>query len=157
MTRLLVLRGQRSNLFALVSALTTGSTVPPNGSPTADHDAELLSAPTAPAGRQKHRRLGEPERTDLAEAYRAGTSRRDLAARYDINPTTVDAILTRASVERRRVKITADEVTLAAVLYERQHLSCAGIGQRLGYNATTIWNALRTRGVRLRDTAGLDR
>ncbi len=93
----------------------------------------------------------------MAEAYRAGTSRRDLAARYDINPTTVDAILTRASVERRRVKITADEVTLAAVLYERQHLSCAGIGQRLGYNATTIWNALRTRGVRLRDTAGLDR
>jgi hypothetical protein len=53
--------------------------------------------------------------------------------------------------------MNATEIMQAEDLYQRQRMSCAQIGRRLGYDAKTIWNALRVRGVPLRDTAGIDR
>jgi hypothetical protein len=61
----------------------------------------------------------------------------------------VSAVLERHGVARRYRILTPQDIDAAVRLYE-SGLSLVAVGERLGVNASTILNALRTTGVQVR-------
>ena len=98
---------------------------------------------------QKQRRLRELEQLELVDAYRAGASVYRLADRFGVARQTVSAVLERHGVARRYRILTPQDIDAAVRLYE-SGLSLVAVGERLGVNASTILNALRTTGVQVR-------
>ena len=98
-------------------------------------------------------RLSERQVTALVDACRAGATVYELAARFGIHRVTVSAHLHRRGVSVRRQGLDAEGVAHAVRLYEGGW-SVARIGDRLGVDGGTVWAALKTQGLRLRDTHG---
>jgi DNA-directed RNA polymerase specialized sigma24 family protein len=88
--------------------------------------------------------------TALITGYREGRTVYDLAERFGIHRTTVSQHLHRQGVKMRRLGLDEQQVDLAVRLYE-QGWSVAGIGNHCGVNGSTVWLALRGRGVRMRN------
>lgn len=92
----------------------------------------------------------------LADAYRAGASINELAARYRVHRTTVAAHLDRNAVPRRRRGLTDDQASNAVHLY-RSGQSLVRIAQRYHVDPHTVRAVLLHQGVAMRDTHGHDR
>jgi len=92
----------------------------------------------------------------LADAYRAGASVNELAARYGVHRTTVAAHLDRNVVPRHPRGLSDDQARNAVYLY-RSGQSLARIAQRYRVDPHTIRTALLRRGVAMRDTHGRGR
>jgi len=127
-----------SNQSDLLSALMTVLTLPTE-----------IRVPERCQPKQKQRRLRELEQLELVDAYRAGESVHGLADRFGVARQTVSAVLERHRVARRYRILKPQDVDAAVGLYE-SGLSLVAVGERLGVNASTILNALRTTGVQLR-------
>ena len=109
-----------------------------------------------PRGRATAQRLSERDVTDLITRYRDGATVYDLAERFNIHRTTVSAHLHHRDVKMRGHSLAKSQVDHAIQLYE-QGWSVARIGCHLGVNGSTVWLALRARGVRMRDAQGRER
>lgn len=89
----------------------------------------------------------------LVDAYRAGATVYELAARFGIHRVTVSAHLHRQGVTVRRQGLDDEGVAHAIRLYE-DGWSLTRIGGRLDVDPTTVWTALKAQGVTMRDTHG---
>lgn len=89
-------------------------------------------------------------------AYQAGSTIRELAARFNVNRTTVLAHVERAAIPRHSDHGKWDEAMLAEAesLYEQGH-SLATIGEHFRVHATTVGTRLRRNGIPLRPRRGL--
>jgi transposase-like protein len=136
------LTGTSSKQQALVSRLAASrSTVLARSTDQSQH----------PAGRhrQAQRRLSAEQAEQLAAAYEAGASVKDLAAQWGIHRTTVAAQLRQAGVRLRGTGVPANCLDDAVQLY-RDGWSCQRLAERYDCNATTVWKVLQQAGVRLR-------
>ena len=92
----------------------------------------------------------------LADAYRAGASINELAARSGVHRTTVAAHLDRQTVPRRRRGLSDEQVRDAVRRY-RSGQSLARIADRHHVDPHTIRATLLRHGVATRDTHGRER
>jgi DNA-binding CsgD family transcriptional regulator len=101
-------------------------------------------------------RLSPQQIAELVKAYQDGQTVYALADRFGIHRTTVSAHLHRQGSSLRRQGLTPDDIAQAQRLYAAGW-SLARIGDRLHADAHTIRRALKTRGVRMRDTHARER
>jgi DNA invertase Pin-like site-specific DNA recombinase len=97
------------------------------------------------------RRLTPEQVTELGDAYRAGSTVRQVAARFGINRTTVLEHLDRLGIPRRanQRKLTDQQVAEARRLYEEGQ-SLADLGSRFGVHSETVRRELSRVGVVIR-------
>ena len=102
-------------------------------------------------------RLGKKLPADIEEkileGYRAGRTVYEIAGEHGIHRVTASVVLKRAGVTMRRNPPSEEQVKEMIRLYN-QGLSLQKIGDRLGFDASTVLNKLRSRGVRTRDSHG---
>jgi hypothetical protein len=98
-------------------------------------------------------RLSECQIAALVDAYLAGATVYELATRFNIHRVTVSAHLHRQGITVRRQGLDTEGIAHAVRLYQ-DGWSVARIGERLGVDGGTVWTALRTQGIALRDTHG---
>jgi lambda repressor-like predicted transcriptional regulator len=101
-------------------------------------------------------RLSDGQVTALVDAYQAGQTVYQLAARFDIHRATVSAHLHRQGITLRRQGLNSEGVAHAVRLYE-DGWSVACIGERLGVDGTTAWTAIKAQGIRTRHAHGRER
>lgn len=121
----------------------------------ADEEVGRYSIPPGPSPvRQVQRRLTTDEIDELLEAYVAGESVRDIAARHGVHRTTVIGHVTRRGIPRRSDDGWSDaELRAAAGLYAAGH-SLAEVGQRFGVDTSTVANRFRRAGLPIRARRG---
>lgn len=102
--------------------------------------------------RQQQTHLAEDQRIELLERYLGGERAFQLATDFNLDRRTASSILVRAGVRRPR-SMTDDERREAVRLYAGGW-SCARIGELLGRDHGTVWLALKTAEVQLRQTVG---
>jgi DNA-directed RNA polymerase specialized sigma24 family protein len=78
---------------------------------------------------------------------------RELGKQYQVHRTTVSELLEQRDVQRRYRSLSVDQVADAVKLYE-SGLSLVGVGEILQVNSGTVWQALKRKGVPLRDCHG---
>ena len=101
-------------------------------------------APRKPPDRkpkQVQRRLNPDEQAELAAAYVAGLTLKQLSAWFRIHHRTVAAILERMGIPRRNHALTARQVGRAARFYAAGD-SVATLGERFGVDGTSARNML---------------
>lgn len=98
--------------------------------------------------RQAQTHLAEAQRIGLLERYLSGERAFELARAFKLDRRTVASILVRAGVRRPR-SMTDGERNEAARLYA-EGWSCQRIGDHLGRDHGTVWLALQSVGVQLR-------
>jgi hypothetical protein len=109
---------------------------------------------TAALGRRP--RTAKQQSAQLVASYREGASLRELGARFGIHPDTAAVILRREGVAMRPKGLSPEQVASAVKLYGAGW-SSARIGDRLGFNGTTIIATLRKHNMQIRDVQGRDR
>lgn len=120
--------------------------------PAPDKTGEL-SRESRSRARRTARRLSDGDVAELVTRYQEGATVYDLAERFSIHRTTVSGHLHRRGVKLRGLSLDRRPVGVATRLYQ-QGWSAARIGSHLGVDGSTVWRALRARGVRMRDTHG---
>lgn len=95
------------------------------------------------------KRLGPEALTQLEADYQAGHTTRQLAAKYKIGKTTIQAYLRQAGIVLRRQALTPDQLNEALELYETG-LSFDTIGATLGVAGCTVYRAFETAGLPIR-------
>jgi transposase len=110
------------------------------------------TAPTRP----RQRRFRDADLHDLAAAYDAGATVKELAATFGVHRNTVTLGLDRQGVTRRPRSLTLAQVERAVELYA-EGWSVARIGDTLDVWGSTVLRALQKAGVRLRDPQGRER
>jgi len=92
----------------------------------------------------------------LVAAYAGGMAIHEIAKEFKINRVTVSKHLERAGVPKRPRSMNNAQIDEAVQCYaDGQSLDM--IGNRLGFDSTTVLKELRLRGVRMRDTHGRER
>lgn len=100
----------------------------------------------------RQRRLDDQEQAQLLAAYDQGVMINDLASMFGLSRTAVMANLNKLGAESRR-GIVDRRIEEARTLYE-QGWSLAKIGQRYGVHPSTVRDAMRRAGVRIRPRPG---
>ena len=77
----------------------------------------------------------------------------EIAKEFKINRVTVSKHLERAGVSKRPRSMSEEQIDTAVWDYATGQ-SLEKIGNRLGFDSTTVLKELRLRGVRMRDTHG---
>jgi DNA-directed RNA polymerase specialized sigma24 family protein len=103
--------------------------------------------------KQVHRRLQPVQIDELADRYLAGATLKELSKQYRVHRTTVSELLEQRGVQRRYRSLSVDQVAEAVKLYE-SGLSLVRVGDVLQANSGTVWQALKRKGVPLRDCHG---
>ncbi len=80
----------------------------------------------------------------------------EIAKEFKIHRVTVSKHLERAGVTKRPRSMSADQIDEAVQDYAAGQ-SLEKIGNRLGFDSTTVLKELRLRGVETRDTHGRSR
>lgn len=101
--------------------------------------------------REIQRRLTPEQVVELGEAYRAGSTVRQLATRFGINRTTVLDHLERLRIPRRanQRKLSDSQVAEATQLY-KEGASLGELGVQFGVHSETVRRDLRRSGVVVR-------
>lgn len=113
------------------------------------------SRPQATPGRQ---RKAQPQLSDekislIARASTSGNTVCELAAEYGCHRVTISAVLNRQGITLRRSSPNTEQIVEMISLYVAEN-SLAAVGDRLGFNATTIRTTLLKAGVATRDSHG---
>ncbi|MFI6998361.1 hypothetical protein [Nocardia sp. NPDC050175] len=103
--------------------------------------------------RNIERRLTSTTVEELIQAYNDGASTAQLTTRYGISKTAVLTLLTNREVPRRHQSMTTHDIDHAERLYLAGH-SLANCSKLTGFPASTIRDALRTRGTPMRPAGG---
>ncbi|MDA8027295.1 MAG: hypothetical protein M0T78_12320 [Actinomycetota bacterium] len=105
---------------------------------------------------QSHTRLDPKQINDLVVAYQAGSTVKELAAKFQIHHTTVSNVLERHGVPRRYRPMTPEQIEDAIQAYQAGG-SSKMIGGLLGVDASTVWRTLRREGVEIRNSRARQR
>jgi DNA-binding CsgD family transcriptional regulator len=89
---------------------------------------------------------------DLARAYNAGTSIKDLAVQFEINRSTVLAHLADRVIRRRHPALNPEQKAEVCRLYE-EGLSSTEVGLIYDVSPDTILRAAREMGIKVRNRA----
>jgi DNA-binding transcriptional regulator LsrR (DeoR family) len=112
--------------------------------------------PTPPSPKKVMRQLRGQDAAELAAAYQAGVTLKELAVRYGIHRETVSIVLERQGVPRRRsFQLTTDDQVKAAVVAYAAGDSLRIIAERMGVDRKTVARRLRQAGVTPRKGNGL--
>jgi transposase len=95
------------------------------------------------------RRLERAQVDGVVEAYTRGATLREVAQQFRVHRTTVSELLERRGVQRRYAALRPEQVFEAEELYKAGR-SLVAIGNVLKVNQSTVWHALRGKGVPLR-------
>lgn len=90
---------------------------------------------------------------DIAREYRTGKTVYELAIRYGCHRTTISALLKRYGVSMRLQPPTERQLIEMLQLYG-SGISLAGVGERLGFSATTVRTYLVKSGATMRGSHG---
>ena len=93
---------------------------------------------------------------ELVASYRAGSTLRELAARYGVHRNTVRRLVACAGVTPRYRALGPAEIDEATKLYAAG-MSLAAVGASFGVHANTVRSALIKADRRTRDSHGRDR
>lgn len=104
--------------------------------------------------RQQQTRLAPDQVDALIAAYLAGTPCKELAARFEVNESTVFAHLTRRRVERRPFRKLHDASLKRAKMLYASGSSLRSVATELGVSKETVRAGLVSAGVQLRSTGG---
>jgi len=102
-----------------------------------------------PLRHKLEQRLDASVAAEVVADYEAGMPTTQLTGKYGLGKSSVLRLLRDADVKMRRQPLSEPEVNEAVRLYA-SGLSVAGVGLRLVANPSTVWRALRARGVTLR-------
>lgn len=102
-----------------------------------------------PPRHKLEQRLHASVAAEVVADYEAGMPTTKLTGKYGLGKSSVLRLLRDADVEMRRQPLSEPEVDEAVRLYA-SGLSVAAVGLRIGANPSTVWRALRARGVALR-------
>ena len=118
--------------------------------------AEDAHSSAPPRRRKKQRRLGPDQVAELVVQFVEGISVVKLALEFDVNRTTVLAILEREGIPRRACarRLTDEDVENAARYYIAGE-SLATVGTRFGVAARTIQREFRRSGIQTRPRPGM--
>lgn len=111
-----------------------------------------LPEPTATSPRTPKRvcrQLDEAEVAELVAGYAAGEHVSALAARFSVNPTTVEKYTYQHGLPRRQVPLQPEQIEEATRLYQTGQ-SVKMVARQLGVGDTTIRRALTKAGVTMR-------
>ena len=97
-------------------------------------------------------RLTDEEVDALQDAYRDGASLAELQQQFGLSRGSVQRILRKADVRRRRKSLTDTDVELLVERYEA-NLTIREIAEEKGLAKTTVQNALAKAGVEMRPAA----
>jgi transposase-like protein len=103
--------------------------------------------------RQIQRRITLDQEEHFRSDYLAGVPMRDLATRYRVNRETVYRQASRLGLPPRKARLGQDDVRACVDMYGGGK-SLANIGQHFGVSPTTVSNALKAAGLRLRKRPG---
>ena len=99
--------------------------------------------------RRVFRRL-EPAQVDrMVAAYLCGGTLKEVAQQFRIHRTTVSQLLEQRGIQRRYAPLNDQQISEAEDLYG-SGMSLVTIGNVLNVNQSTVWRALRDRGMPLR-------
>ena len=101
--------------------------------------------------RKPQPRISEARADQIVEAYIAGGTVYELAREFDCHRVTISAVLKRRGVTLRRLSPSDEQVAEMIRLYE-SGLSLSKVGERLGFNATTVLHRLRAAGHTIRSS-----
>ena len=87
---------------------------------------------------------------DLAEAYKAGTSIKDLAGEFEVDRSTILKYLQGMDIQRRRPALDSEQCKEVCRLYQGG-LNSSEIGQIFNVSPDTVLRALRRARVRIRN------
>jgi transposase-like protein len=107
--------------------------------------------PSLPAHAAKKMTYAEQQR--LIAAHTGGQSVGELARDFGVHRHTVAFQLERAGAKRHSLTMTPEQIDEAVPLY-KDGVSLSKVKSQLGFAASTIRDALRSRDVRIRDTQG---
>lgn len=105
------------------------------------------------SSRKPQPRVSSFKEKRIVAAYCSGHTVYEIAEANEIHRVTVSQVLKRAGVKMRRQPPEPEEVAEMARLYE-SGLSLVKVGDRLGFNATTVRANLRRAGIAMRGTNG---
>ncbi|MGL5824563.1 MAG: hypothetical protein ACRCYU_06970 [Nocardioides sp.] len=94
-------------------------------------------------------RVDGATRTELADAYLAGSTVADLQVQYGLGKESVRKLLAQADVPTRRNPLSEVQLAQAIELYE-SGLSVRQVGAAIGVPKTTIRDSLARAGVQMR-------
>ncbi|MGR4009856.1 helix-turn-helix domain-containing protein [Leucobacter sp. 1207-22] len=89
----------------------------------------------------------------MVEGYKAGLTVYELAEKHGVHRATASEVLKRNGIAMRRQPPTEAQADEMVRLYQ-EGLSLRQVGDRLGFNASTVLNKLRARGITTRDSHG---
>lgn len=98
-------------------------------------------------------RVSDAKAQRIVESYRAGRTIYELADEYGVHRATVSEVLKREGVSMRRQSPTEEQVDEMVRLYG-EGLSLQRVGDRLGFNPSTVRNKIRDKGIPTRDSHG---
>ena len=109
-----------------------------------------------PGASSRPKKLSSSIVSKLVLAYSEGMAIHEIAKEFKINRVTVSKHLERAGVIKRSRSMSEVQIDEAVQDYGGGQ-SLDKIGNRLGFDSTTVLRELRLRGVRMRDTHGRER
>lgn len=101
-------------------------------------------------------RVSGAKAQQIAKGYEARLTVYELAMKHGVHRATVSEVLRRNGIAMRRQSPTEAQVNEMVRLYQ-EGLSLQRVGDRLGFNASTVLNKLRARGITTRDSHGRGR
>lgn len=110
---------------------------------------------TKSPARQVQRRLTPADQVAVVDHYQAGATIKVLALEFGVHRVTISRYLKQLAVPLRVRGIRPEHVPEAARLY-MDGWSLERLGEKYGCDHTTVWRALRERGVQLRPRPGWD-
>ncbi|UGT64410.1 helix-turn-helix domain-containing protein [Nocardia asteroides] len=118
---------------------------------------DVSHTPSArPHQRKYKQRLTQAIRDEIVAKYNAGATSTQLVREFHLGKGTVLKILHEGGAAMRNQGLNPAQVAQAAHLYESGQ-SLAQIGTYFNVDPGTVHDALRKRGVRMRDTHGRER
>lgn len=103
--------------------------------------------------RKTQPRLSEEKACEIVTAYEAGKTVYELATSYNCHRVTISAVLKRKGVAIRLTSPTSEQIHEMVHFYQ-SGLSLAKVGERFGFNPSTVLTHLREAGVATRDAHG---
>jgi hypothetical protein len=105
------------------------------------------------APKQVQRRLRPAEIAELVTGYESGLTVYELGNKHRIHRVTVSSLLKREGIPLRGQSLTPEQVIQSISLYVNG-LSLKRVADEIGCSDSTIWNALRARGIMIRTRNG---
>lgn len=126
-----------------------------SGLPAPLRDENALAVSEVPRGRRLEQRLRPEVIEDVVSEYQGGATCRELARKYNVSVSGMEALLKRRGVTLRgaykRLMLTSEQKTEIVTLY-RDGARSHPLGAKFGVSSSTVMKLVREAGVRVHGT-----